>query len=214
MRAVLESLLDEARKDPAVDAVSVASGMPFGFPNMMNLTLSTPERISVNQDDYDRVSAMAGTPAIFSTIGVPIVRGRGFDERDQSGAAPVVVVSAFTARRLFGAGDPVGRQVVIQTPSRGARTATVIGLARHTDLRTPLGEPRRSCIYRSRSSRSASGHRVRAADGTTAVAACAALLAPRRYDLAVDTIGTGRMVQAGVRLPQRPSGSARSPWAR
>ena len=49
----------------------------------------------------------------FATMGIPLLRGRLFDARDQRGGHPVLVISAELARRYFPDEDPIGR--VLQT---------------------------------------------------------------------------------------------------
>jgi putative ABC transport system permease protein len=136
VRRTLDRVIEEGRNDPSVEAMSVSTGMPFGVP-AMRFALSVPER----GDDRFPATGIAATPSIFRTLGVPIVRGRAFDDRDHAAAAPVVVISAFTARRLFGTIDAVGRQLVLQGRPR-TPAATVIGVARDTDVRQVLFDPR------------------------------------------------------------------------
>jgi predicted permease len=61
----------------------------------------------------------------FATVGVPLVRGRGFTEEDRQGAAPVVVINETMQKRFFPSSDPIGRTVSV-----GSRRGTVIGVAR------------------------------------------------------------------------------------
>ena len=73
----------------------------------------------------------------FATLGVPLLGGREFDLRDREQDGPgsqgvparPAVLSQTAARRLFGAGDPIGRRI-----REGNRNYTVVGLAR--DMRT------------------------------------------------------------------------------
>lgn len=51
------------------------------------------------------------TPGYFATIGVPILRGRGFTAHDVEGAPAVVIVNDTLARRYFAGEDPVGREL-------------------------------------------------------------------------------------------------------
>jgi predicted permease len=51
------------------------------------------------------------TPEFFSTMGMPLLRGRMFQERDDSMSQPVVLVDEAAARLLWGGADPVGRRV-------------------------------------------------------------------------------------------------------
>jgi predicted permease len=51
----------------------------------------------------------------FTTMQIPIVRGRGITERDRDGSAPIAVVSERFARTHFGDADAVGRQISMNT---------------------------------------------------------------------------------------------------
>jgi predicted permease len=137
VRRTLDRVIEEGRNDPSIEAMSVSTGMPFGRPAAMRVAISAPGQ----GDDRFAATGIAATPSIFGTLGVPIVRGRGFDDRDHAAAPPVVVISAFTARRIFGTIDAVGRLLVLQGRP-GTPTATVIGVARDTDVSQVLFEPR------------------------------------------------------------------------
>jgi predicted permease len=66
----------------------------------------------------------AASPAYFRAIGVPVLRGRGFDEHDRRGSDRVILVSQGLARRQFGSDDPVGRRL-----SEDGRTwYTIVGV--------------------------------------------------------------------------------------
>ncbi|MGI8843909.1 MAG: ABC transporter permease [Gemmatimonadaceae bacterium] len=49
------------------------------------------------------------TPDFFRTLGVPVLRGRAFEERDREGAEDVVVISASLARQLWPNENALGR---------------------------------------------------------------------------------------------------------
>ncbi len=53
------------------------------------------------------------TPNYFHTLGIPIVRGRVFTDREADGQAPVVVISEATARRFWPGEDPIGKLLKI-----------------------------------------------------------------------------------------------------
>jgi predicted permease len=52
-------------------------------------------------------------PSFFSTMQIPILRGREIDERDQPGSTSVAVVNQLFARAAFGDEDPLGRHITI-----------------------------------------------------------------------------------------------------
>jgi putative ABC transport system permease protein len=49
----------------------------------------------------------------FRTIGIPLLRGRYFDERDRPAAPPVVIISSTMAKRYFPNEDPIGKRLMM-----------------------------------------------------------------------------------------------------
>ena len=58
-------------------------------------------------------------PGYLRGLGIPLVRGREFDERDGPASAPVAIVSSALARRYFPGQDPIGRKIMVPSPGRG-----------------------------------------------------------------------------------------------
>ena len=209
-RRTLDRVLEEARTDPAVvpDGVSISTGMPFGIQSALLLTLAVPRQASAGRDDDHHVSGIAATPSIFKTISVPILRGRGFDERDHASAGLVVVLSEFTARKILGTADVVGRQLIVRSqPSQAAR-ATVIGVAANTDGGHVLGDTR-AFVYVPLAQRYEAFLAVAArstGNASSAVRALRDALRRTDADLAVEVIGTGREILSGPFVFLRAAG--------
>ena len=91
-------------------------------------------RLAATPHDRFRAAGIGATPSIFKTLGVPLLRGRGFDDRDHAGAAPVVVLSALTARQIFGTIDRDGYRPVFE----GLALGLFIGLAGRAIVRAYL----------------------------------------------------------------------------
>jgi putative ABC transport system permease protein len=51
------------------------------------------------------------TPGYFRTLGIPLVRGRTFTDRDTASTPPVIIVNETFARRAFPAGDAIGHKI-------------------------------------------------------------------------------------------------------
>lgn len=89
--------------------------------------------------DYGTVS-----PGYFDAMEIPIVRGRDFSGRDDTGAMRVAIVSEAMARTHWSDANPIGR--LIRWGGGSAEPIEVIGVARDTRVRT-LGEAPRPYIY-------------------------------------------------------------------
>ncbi|HTH47050.1 MAG TPA: ABC transporter permease [Candidatus Limnocylindria bacterium] len=69
-------------------------------------------------------------PHYFSTMGMTLLRGRDFTERDRSQAPEVVVINEALARRQFGAEDPIGRRITMDDPRGTPEWLTVVGVVK------------------------------------------------------------------------------------
>ncbi|HET7217043.1 MAG TPA: ABC transporter permease [Vicinamibacterales bacterium] len=138
-RRALDRARTAAGEFSALASFAITSGMPFGVQMTPTAEISMPDRPIVTGQRADTAGVLVSSPEIFSTLGVPIVKGRAFDERDHAGSARVCVVSEYTALRQFGTRDAIGRQITYTFRSSGsdaAETVTVIGVARATDADT------------------------------------------------------------------------------
>ncbi len=53
------------------------------------------------------------TPGYFEAMGIPVLRGRSFNDRDTGSAPPVILVNETLGRRWWQAGNPLGDQVKV-----------------------------------------------------------------------------------------------------
>jgi putative ABC transport system permease protein len=63
-------------------------------------------------------AVMAVGPEFFDTIGVPLLTGRGFQETDAPGTAPVAMVNRSFAENHWQGGDPLGHRITVRGESR------------------------------------------------------------------------------------------------
>jgi putative ABC transport system permease protein len=79
------------------------------------------------------------TPGYFRAMGIQLQSGRFFDDADRAGAAPVTVVSASFARRMWPGQDPLGKR--IQTGFDGSDAwRTVVGVTGEVRMTKLVGE--------------------------------------------------------------------------
>ena len=82
------------------------------------------------------------TTDYFRTLGVPIVSGRGFDDRDSPRATRSVILSEGLAQRLFPGGAAVGRRLVVDYSTTGTYPYDVVGVVGDVRFSGPRAEPR------------------------------------------------------------------------
>jgi len=138
-RGAVDRLTSLATGQPGLDAMAVLSGMPFGTTYTPGANVTPIDKPFVpGREGYTYAPLIAATPSVFATLGVPILSGRGFDARDDSNNQPVAVLSAMTARQLFGTAQVLGRTFLLRADERtsseaGEQALTVIGIAGDTD---------------------------------------------------------------------------------
>ena len=125
---------------PGVTAASLALNLPFGGgydTRIQDEATATPDA-----EGY-RTDRNAVTPEYFETMGIAVVRGRGFSTADRAGAPDVAIVNEAVAERLWPGADPLGKRFVQEY---GGPALLVVGVARDAKYRS-LFEDRRLTYY-------------------------------------------------------------------
>jgi putative ABC transport system permease protein len=125
---------------PGVERVAASSQIPMGgFNPPVFIELDGPGSAPPVIHNF-QVS-----PSYFETMGVKILKGRGFAESDRAGSEIVVIVSDTAARLLWKGRDPIGERVRF---AADAPWMTVVGVAGDV-LNRRLTEPPQPILYRS-----------------------------------------------------------------
>jgi predicted permease len=118
-----ENLLTRIEALPGVEAAGAGNIAPFTRGNTAQ-SFWPADSQPATEAEYQLASWRAVTPGYFASLGIPLLRGRVFDDSDQFDAQQVIVINETMARAGWGDDDPVGRQV---TTSNG-QTRTIIGV--------------------------------------------------------------------------------------
>ncbi len=140
-KAYYHTLEQRLLADPEIDQVAMADRFPLGM-SIQTSDFVLPGVPSDRSDGVWEIDNAHVSPRYFTTLEVPIVRGRGFVSSDEKGEVVAVVSEAFV-QRFYPGQDVVGR--VIET--RRGSPVRIIGVARDTKVRT-LGEAPRPYLYR------------------------------------------------------------------
>lgn len=124
---------------PGVEAVGLANWFPLGFEDTGTGNIEIPGRPTRTGEQLNFRLAIV-SPDYFRAMGIPLVAGRDFDERDDPKAPRVVIVNETFARRFWPGQDAVGRTIKVN-----GREMTVVGVAKAGKYRA-LNDPP-ECFY-------------------------------------------------------------------
>ena len=110
VRTFYDRLLREMRTIPGVELAAAVSNLPLGGTNSdTDILIGGQLRPPPGQEVLTQYSTV--TPGYFRTMGIPLLEGRDFDERDSERHPKVAIVSESTARRFWPAGGAVGKRI-------------------------------------------------------------------------------------------------------
>jgi predicted permease len=145
--ALYDELCRRAREIPGVEDAAVANTLP--------LSTGVPaSAVKIEGFPYvpaERAAPMfwagAVAPDYFRLMRIPILQGRALDSGDSQNAAPVIVVSAATARRYWPHENPVGKHVQLVWENRWRTVVGVAGDVRQFDLTDRSPDYIRGAMY-------------------------------------------------------------------
>ena len=103
------AILDRLRSLPGVVAASAADMLPLG--NGLWTREVAVEGHSFRSGEDDTAAVNAVSPGYFMVTGTPLLQGRDFNERDESGTAPAAIVNQAFVRELIPGQQPIGKRV-------------------------------------------------------------------------------------------------------
>jgi putative ABC transport system permease protein len=134
-RAFYKRVVEEAQSIAGVDAAGIAQPLPFGPVALVN---DVNFRIAGRPDagpDQMPVSLIArADPGYFHAMGIPLLRGRGFDDRDNEKSTAVVISDTFR-RVYFPDVDPLTQRLLLGSSRTEVQVVGVVGDVKHNNLR-------------------------------------------------------------------------------
>jgi putative ABC transport system permease protein len=127
-RAVFyEQVVERLRALPGVTNAAYTYSIPLAGSNWNSIFIvegqPVPERSQLPSSAWTPI-----TPSYFETMGIRLLRGRTFDDRDLANGPTVIVVNETFARRFFGASDPIGARVKQGWPEDKAPWRQIVGV--------------------------------------------------------------------------------------
>ncbi|HWL40229.1 MAG TPA: ABC transporter permease [Gemmatimonadaceae bacterium] len=117
---------------PGVEGAAMTSSLPLSDRIGQESSSLTVEGSQSEKD----VRVAATTSRYFSTLRIPVLRGRSFGVQDDSASLPVAIVNEALARHYWPAGEAIGRRITFAFlgPPRVREIVGVVGNVRHDGL--------------------------------------------------------------------------------
>jgi predicted permease len=127
-----ESVMERVHAAAGVERVAVTSAAPFtGFDARLDLDIEQP---TVELKPPVRAQVRLVSHGYFAAIGMPLLRGREFTERDTDARPRVAIINQAAVRRFWPNADPIGRRISLGSPTRWMEIVGVVGDVRHEAL--------------------------------------------------------------------------------
>jgi len=101
---------------PGVESTSLARTVPMAYPSESS-PIYVEGRPLVNRENAAEISFNGVDPGYFSTMQVPLLRGRTFNESDNETAPPVAIINQTMADRLWSSQGAVGKRFSLKSPN-------------------------------------------------------------------------------------------------
>lgn len=113
---------------PGVGSVGATDALPFSAQaSQTGMSFpGAPGNTGDEEVDAPLIDYMKATPGFMEALGMRLVAGRPFDDRDEAGGPSVAIIDDQIAARFFPGVDPLGRTV-----AAGNDTALIVGVVVH-----------------------------------------------------------------------------------
>jgi putative ABC transport system permease protein len=127
--AFYQQVQDRIETVPGVQSAGAVSRLPLSNGNS-----DRSFKIPGSDQDYN-ADIRVSTPSYFHTMGIPLLKGRNFNEEDAHGSVEVAVVNETLARTVFPGQDPIGKYILDFGPVKNQiQIVGVVGNVRHEGL--------------------------------------------------------------------------------
>jgi len=154
---LVSGLVERLQAIPGMQQVAAVNAVPMdgGLPDGMFLVVSPQDNprdfkafglLAKQTERRGSADFCAASPKYFQALGIPLVRGRFFDERDGFNAPHVAVISESLARSRWARQDPIGQTIQFGNMDGDLHLLTIVGVAADTH-EYGLEQPPRPTVY-------------------------------------------------------------------
>lgn len=130
--AFLQQLIERAQSLPGAQVVAAAKHLPLSGDNM-NFAFDVEGR-PYPPGKSPGADCRFVTPDYLKALGIPLIRGRAFNDSDGPQAPPVLLINKTMADRYFPDEDPIGKRMQLGINNFAGQIVGVVGDVKHVGL--------------------------------------------------------------------------------
>ncbi|HXJ05877.1 MAG TPA: ABC transporter permease [Candidatus Acidoferrum sp.] len=140
-----DELLNRLRHSPGIENAAISLSLP---PNLLELTnpFHIEGQTETPGETAPAVPEIPISDGYFSTLGVPLLRGRFFSDADRATGTHVLIINQMMAQRYFPRQDPIGKRVQTGELNPKADWYTIVGVVGNVKYEG-LGEKDEAGMY-------------------------------------------------------------------
>jgi putative ABC transport system permease protein len=134
-----EQLLERVRTIPGVEAAAVVNTLPLSRGAATDFVIEGRPAPAPGDEPSADIRVIAGD--YFSTLRIPLLRGRWFEPRDTENSTRVMVINRGMAERYWPGENPIGKRVTMMDwgPPLTGEIVGVVGDVKADSLDAPVG---------------------------------------------------------------------------
>jgi putative ABC transport system permease protein len=144
--AFLDELIRRVRALPGAKAAAIAGNLPLTY-NGDSMAIGVEGVPDPPPDQRPDVIYRAVGPGYFSTMGIPLLRGRDFTDQDRADSNYVVVISEKIAQHFWPGQDPIGKRLKPGSSTSDAPWREVIGVVKDVRQNDFIAPPKMQMYF-------------------------------------------------------------------
>ncbi|MEW6208881.1 MAG: ABC transporter permease [Acidobacteriota bacterium] len=126
-RAFCQELISRVRAVGGVESAGMVSHLPLGGSNSSSSYLVEGAPEPPPGQDFDGRYRVC-TPDYFQTMGISVIKGRGFTDQDRAGSQRVIIVNETLARKFWPDGEALDHRIRFTGPVERNPWMTIVGV--------------------------------------------------------------------------------------
>jgi predicted permease len=132
--AFYQQLLDRLARRGDIEMAAIAFPSPLEGQNAQG-SFAIEGRPQQNRAERPRAAIGSVSPLYFRTMGIPLLSGRQFTDRDRPPAPAAITINAVMARRYWPGEDPIGKRIRFdESKDEWLTIVGIVGNSRHMGL--------------------------------------------------------------------------------